>query len=94
MLFTQVELEQLVLPEFEAAVFVSADVFVRFVALDNVALPVGVGGESVGASLHGAGERFVSAVDQLMTRQMVRAAERLSAALVSTRVRLHSGVFT
>lgn len=59
-----------------------------------MALAVGVGGESLSAALHSAGKRFVSAVDQLMTRQMVRAAERLSAVLVSTRVRLHSGVFT
>lgn len=93
-LLAHVGLQQLVLPELQAAALVRTEVSARAVAAADVALPVGVGGESLGAALHGAGERFVSVVDQLMTRQMVRAAERLPAALVSTRVRLHSGVFT
>lgn len=93
MLLTHVGFEQLVLPELQAAVLESADVFARGAVAVDVALPVRVGGESLGAALHGAGKRFLSTVDQLMTRQMKRAAERLSAALVPTRVRLHSGVF-
>lgn len=90
---THVGFEQFVLLEFKAAVFVGADVAARGIVALDVALAVGVRGESLGAALHSAGKRFLSTVNQLMTRQVIRAAERLTAALVSTRVRLHSGVF-
>lgn len=55
--------------------------------------PVGVGGEGVGAAVHGAAERLQPAVGELMPGQVIGAAEGLSAAVVRTSVRLHSRVF-
>lgn len=94
MLLAHVGFEELVLPEFKATVLESADISARAVVAINVTLSVEVGGKSIRAASHGAGEWFLSTVNQLVTRKMVRAAERLSTVLMLARVRLHSGVFT
>lgn len=95
-LFTHVGPQLLVLLELESAAFVGADVFPGLLAVEaaHVSETVGVGLERLRTTVDGAGERLVSAVDQLVSRQMIRAAEGLTAVLVSTRVRLHSRVFT
>lgn len=89
-----VGLQQLLLLELLAAALVATDVGTRPVVAADVALAVGIGGESLCAVVLGARERSLSAVSQRVTRQVVRARERLPAVLMRARVRLDSGVFT
>lgn len=60
----------------------------------DVSGPVCVGGEGLRAAILGAAKRLHAAVTELMSRQVVGAAERLTAAIVLTCVWLHSRVFT
>lgn len=69
-LLTHVRFEQFVLLELEAAALKLADVFPRLQAVDaaDVSGPVCVGGEGLRAAVHGAPERLLSAVTELVPR--------------------------
>lgn len=93
-LLTHVGLQLLLLLELQLAALEPADVVpVLLPGVDavNVPCPVGVGGESLRAAVHGAEEGFVPAVAELVSGQVVAAAEGLPAVAAE---RLHSGVFT
>ena len=95
-LLTHVGLELLVLPELQAAALVFARVLLLLLGVDaaDMSDPVRVGGEGLPAAVHGALEGLHAAVAEVVSSQVVAAAERLPAAIAVTCVRLQPGVFT
>lgn len=95
-LLTHVRLELFVFPELEPAALKLTNILPLLLRVNaaDVSGPVTVGGESVGAAVHGALKRLHTAVTEPMPCQVKWAAEGLSAAIVFTFVRLHPRVFT
>lgn len=95
-LLTHVGFKLLVLLELLSAAVEPARVLllVRAVYAADMSGPVGVGGEGFLAAVHGAAERLHAAVAQVVPRQVILAAEGLSAAVALTCKRLYSRVFT
>lgn len=94
-LLTHVGFKLLVLLKFEPTTLKFTHVLLLLsVNAAYVSGPVRVGGEGLRASVHGTVKRLHAAVSELMSCQVIRATERLPAAVVLTCVRLHSRVFT
>lgn len=95
-LLTHVGLELLVLLELKPTAVNFTHVLPLLLGVDaaDMSGPVCVGGEGLSAAVHGAVKRLLPAVSELMSCQVIEAAEGLPAAVVLTCVRLHSRVFT
>lgn len=95
-LITHVGFKLLVLLKFEPTTLKSTSILLLLLSVNAayVSGPVRVGGEGLRASVHGAVKGLHAAVSELMSCQVIRATERLPAAVVLTGVRLHSRVFT
>lgn len=95
-LLAHVGLQLFVLLELEPTALKSANIFPLLLAVHaaDVSGPVCVGGEGLRAAIYGASERLLSAVAELVPRQVGLTAESLRAAIAPTRIRLHSRVFT
>lgn len=95
-LLTHVGFKLLVLLELLSAAVEPTRVLLLVGAVDAADMPgpVGVGGESFPASVHGAAERLHAAVAEVVPRQVILAAEGLPAAIALTCKRFYSRVFT
>lgn len=97
-LLTHMRLQLLVLLKLKTTTvnFTHIHLVLLLIGVDSadVSGPVGVGGEGLSAAVHGASKRLQPVVSEVVSGQVIEAAEGLAAAVVLTCVRLHSGVFT